>query len=71
MELKIELMKLGKRQKDLIPELREKGYKVNPGDMSAYLSGYIVTPKSQEVLKECENIIERWKADEKQTDRSE
>lgn len=65
MELKIELVKLGKRQIDLISELRERGYKINPPDISAYLSGYIVTPKSQEVLKECENIIEGWKADEK------
>lgn len=64
MELKIELVKLGKRQTDLISELRERGYKINPPDISAYLSGYIVTPKSQEVLNECERIIEKWKTEE-------
>lgn len=65
MELKIELVKLGKRQIDLVSELRERGYKINPPDISAYISGYIVTPKSQEVLKECERIIEKWKVEER------
>ena len=61
MEIKIELLKLGKRQKDLIAELRGRGFKVSPSDFSCMVNGYLQTPKAEKVLAESEVIINEWK----------
>ena len=53
-------MKLGKKQVDLIPELRKLGHKVCPAEMSAFLSGSLQTPKSKAILEDAEKIIEEW-----------
>ena len=60
LEIKIELLKLGKKQSDLLPELRKLGHKVCPADISSYLSGNIQTPKSKLVLEDAEKIIAKW-----------
>lgn len=60
MEIKIELIRLGKRQTDLIPELRKLGHKVSAPEMSAFISGSIKTPKSKAVLEDAEKIIAKW-----------
>jgi len=64
LEIKIELLKLNKRQADLAAELRKNGYKVSPQDISSYLSGAIQTPKSKLVLEEAEKIIAKWWSEE-------
>lgn len=69
MELKIELMKLKKTQKDLIAELQNNGIKVTPAEMSIAINGIMNTPKGKMLVTETEKIIERWKVDEEQTDR--
>lgn len=63
MEIKLELIKLGKRQKDVVFELQKLGYKVSPADMSSILSGYLKTPKAEKIIEESEKIIEKWKED--------
>lgn len=63
MEIKIELIKLGKTQRNLIMELQKLGYKISPGDMSAIISGALNTPKAKSVLEDTEKIINKWKED--------
>lgn len=63
MEIKIELMKLNKKQRDLVSELQKLGYKVGPADMSAAINGYLNTPKGEKIIEESEKIIERWKSE--------
>ena len=65
MEIKIELLKLKKRQVDLIAELQKLGHKVTPADLSSYLSGALKTPKAEAVIEDSERIIEKWKTEGK------
>lgn len=61
MEIKIELMRLKKTQKDLITELQSNGIKVTPAEISNSLSGVLKTEKAEMLISESERIIEKWK----------
>lgn len=63
MEYKIELLKLGKRQIDLISEInsRDFGLKCSVQDMSYALKG-TERPKYDKIREASEKIINEWKA---------
>lgn len=59
MEIKIELLKLEKRQVDLVNELKKRGITTTPQEMSSALRG-LPRPKFEQIRKESEKIIEEW-----------
>ena len=59
MEIKIELLKLGKRQVDLVPELKKRGITTNPPELSNALRG-LPRPKFEQIREESMKIIEEW-----------
>lgn len=61
MEIKVELLRLNLRQKDIVSELLARGYKATCPEVSAALSGYLKTPKAEMLLNEIENIIKERK----------
>ena len=62
MEIKYNLLLLGKRQIDLVREIRKRGYpKMTASLFSKYLNGYEPTPQCEAVLKLAEQIIDEWK----------
>lgn len=62
--IKIELLKLGKKQIDLLAALREKGFpKLYETQLSLYLSGRDVSPQGKAVLQLSKDIINEWKAE--------
>lgn len=60
MSIKIRLIELGKKQTDLVVELRKRRYKIQPGELSQMLTGQLTTPKSKIIKHEVENIISDW-----------
>lgn len=64
MEIKIELMRLKKTQKDLITELQNSGIRVTPCEMSNSLNGVLKTDKAETLINESEKIIEKWKCEQ-------
>lgn len=59
-EIKIRLLMLKKTQRALVDELKVRGFCVDRPFVSETISGRIVTPKSKEVLKEINNILDEW-----------
>jgi len=63
MPIKMSLLELGKKQVDLIDELRKRGYStIQPAELSAFINKKITTPKAKTVLAICDEIIEDWKS---------
>lgn len=60
-ELKEELMRLGKRQADLMREMNKRGLQCNQNDVCYALQG-LPRRKYEIIRKESEAIIEEWKA---------
>lgn len=63
MEYRLELMKLGKKQVDLVKTInsRDLGYQVTVTEMSMALSG-LARPKLERIRQDSEKIIGEWKA---------
>ncbi|MBP0978855.1 MAG: hypothetical protein J6P89_11890 [Oscillospiraceae bacterium] len=63
MEYRLELMKLGKKQVDLVKTInsRDLGYSVTVTEMSMALSG-LARPKLEKIRQDSEKIIDEWKA---------
>ncbi len=60
-EIRIRLMKLGRNQVDLIPELKKCGIdKISPAELSVALKGLSQSPKSQNILSMSNEIVTRW-----------
>lgn len=59
-DIKIKLFELGKKQVDLLRELRNRGQKVSPQELSFFISGTLRTPKSEVVLKMSRDILKEW-----------
>ena len=58
---KSRLAALGKRQVDLLAEVRKRGYKnLQPPQISNYLSGMYTGPQAQAVLKIIGDILDEW-----------
>ena len=65
MEYKIELIRLGKRQLDLMHELiSTKGMKLTQTEMSLALTGNADTPKARKIRAGSDEIIARWKEEQ-------
>ena len=60
LEIKIRLMRIGKKQKDLIPELRKKDININPPYLSNILTGVREGKESIMILQQCDEIISEW-----------
>jgi hypothetical protein len=59
--IKINLLKVGKTQMDLLKEVRRRGYsKLSQPALNAYINGSIITPQAEAVLKICEQILKEW-----------
>ena len=63
MEYRLELMKLGKKQVDLVKTInsRDLGYQVTVTEMSMALNG-LARPKFERIRQDSEKIIGEWKA---------
>lgn len=59
-DIKLRLMRIGKRQVDLIPELRKRGLKANPSDVSQALSGILRSVKSENILFIAKQLTNEW-----------
>lgn len=65
MNIKIRLLELGKKQVDLVTEIRKRGYpKLDPTMLSRYIDGRDITPQAKAVLGICEDILDEWEAGE-------
>lgn len=64
-EIQVKLLKLGKKQMDLIPVLKERGWKVHPSELSLFIKKRAATPKAESVLAMCDEIISEWETESK------
>lgn len=64
MSIKIKLIELGKKQTDLVTELRKRQYKIQPGELSQMLTGQITTPKSNVIKTAVKKILDEWEAEQ-------
>lgn len=55
--IKERLSALGKSQVWLLKELRDRGFNVQPPQLSNIINGIYTYPKAQCVLEECNNIL--------------
>lgn len=61
MLIKIKLLELGKRQTDLLDELRRRGWKrLQQTELSTIVNGKLTTPKARSVLAMCDEILADW-----------
>lgn len=65
METKVRLVKIKKSQRELLNELKKRGFTIYEGELSEMLSGEKKTPKTKIILKECNKIINEWKKEGK------
>lgn len=61
MNIKIALIELGKKQVDLLPGLKERGFKVSACDISKAINETQDQPKMQKLRDAVVEIIEDWK----------
>ena len=67
MQVKVELLKLGKKQIDLVYELNKRGLSVQASDLSLALKG-LPRPKYDAIREMSEKIISEWKAEAEHND---
>lgn len=58
--IKARLCLLGKKIKDLIPELEKCGLKVTPADLSNALNGVNTAPRAQQIVSTANRIVNEW-----------
>ena len=56
-EIKSRMAEMGISQVDMILELKERGFVVQPPMMSSILRGVYTYPKARLILAECEKIL--------------
>ena len=62
-DIKIRLIELGKKQVDLLAEIRESGFpKLYDTQLSKYISGRDKSPQAVAVLKLADDILSRWES---------
>ena len=60
-DIKIRLLKAGKKQVDLLEELRKRGYpKLYDTQLSKYLSGRDKSPQALAVIKIADEVVREW-----------
>lgn len=61
MDIKVRLLKLGKKQVDLLDILRKEGFpNLYDTQLSRYISGRDKSPQAVKVIEKCEEIISEW-----------
>lgn len=65
MNIKIKLLELNKRQKDLLEELRNRGYSIQPPELSVFINKQLTTPKADVILGLCDEILTEWENESK------
>lgn len=58
--LPVRLVKLRKKQVDIIRELKKRHIKVAESEFSRFINGIESTPKSELVLSEADKIVTEW-----------
>lgn len=58
MNVKSRMTEIGMTQVDMMLELKERGFSVQPPMMSSILRGVYTYPKALKILAECEKILE-------------
>lgn len=61
------MKRLGLKQVDMIFRLRERGFSVQPPEMSSIVRGVSTYPKSQKILDECDRILTELERDGDET----
>lgn len=65
MGIKIRLLQLGKKQVDLLAEIRKRGYKnLQPPALSAYINRKDTTAQAERVLELADEILKEWEAEQ-------
>ena len=65
-EVKIVLLKAGKKQVDLLEEIRKRGYpNLYDSQLSRYVTGRERGPQAAAVMELCEEIIDEWENERK------
>lgn len=60
-EIKIRLLKLGKKQVDLLAEIRKRGYsKICASSLSRYINGVDITPHGMAVKELIYQLLDEW-----------
>lgn len=62
-DMDVRLARLGRKQVDVISELRNRGFRVTPAEFSFFKNGRVTTPKSETVLKAADEIVSQWEAE--------
>jgi len=58
--IKARLAQLGKKSKDVIQELEQRGIDIYPSDFSAAIGGKLKTPKADKVCEITDLILTEW-----------
>lgn len=58
--IRCRLMRVGKKQVDLIPELRKRGIPASPQDISGALSGHTVGAKAANIRYISTQLVNQW-----------
>ena len=59
-EIKIRLIRLGRKQKDLIPVLRGKGIIATPAELSNAINDIDQGPKAKQIVSVSNEIVSQW-----------
>ncbi len=63
MSIKVRLAILGKRQTDILKELRKRGFEtLSYNQFNEYVNGMRPTPGGKRVLAACEEVLAEWEA---------
>lgn len=62
--LKVRIMLCGKRNVDVIDELRKRGLDMSSSKFSEALNGYRTGPKPRMILAETEKIVSEWEKEQ-------
>ena len=64
-DIKVRLMQLGKKQTELLKEIRKKGYpKLLPCALSSYINGHVLGPQAEVVLSIAREILDEWEKED-------
>lgn len=59
-QIKIKLLQLDKKQSDLLPELRSRGFTIGAQELSSFITGRTLGPKHDAVLENVADILCKW-----------
>lgn len=59
-EIKIRLLQLGKKQVDLLPGIRERGFSVTPPELSKFINEVCISPKAIAIREIILDLLNEW-----------